>query len=247
MRPHPPGFIVAAVLTLGVAVACPGRGDLPSGEEALEEVMKSAQVKRYAAAAGKAGADDLAPLERAALGYLWLRDGESARAIAELEKVNPRSLEKFERRLFYLVRAVAYYGQGWMDLAGKEFREADLMRLDAAEVNLEGTNTEPILLTDLLARGGLLLAVPDAGLATVDLEPLESIAAPLSGGQKVLDHLRAELDRRRGGSGGIADHLGMGTRELSPVLAGVKARERGEAALAAAEAVRKKMAGGEKP
>lgn len=193
-----------AILAAGILIytGCPGAGRPPPDEEQLAALLGSPEAKAYDARRAEAGGGDVGDLEGAALGYLWMRDRDADRAVFELRRVNARALKKFERRILYLLRGAAYYSQGWLTLAEKEFREAGQISLEAGEVNVEGTNTEPILLTDLLARAGEVLCTPDRGLTAADLGRLQE-AAGLVGDNRALSYVRAEIGRRSGDLEGI--------------------------------------------
>lgn len=194
------------LLAILLVAGCP-RGRVPlSDEEALTALLGSEEATAYLSAASEAGGEALGPLERAALGYLWLKDGEVVRAVSDLHAIGPRDLEKFDRRILFLLRGAAYYSQGFYSLAGKEFREAGEISLKVEEVNLEGANTEPLLLTDLLARAGAVLATPDAGLASVDLGRIEEAAFQV-GDATIVSYVRVEIARRRGDGDGLGDSL----------------------------------------
>lgn len=193
---------VILVVGLAICAGCPGRGGPPPDRDRLDALLQSPEATAYASLKSQAGGDALGDWDRAILGHLWLQEGETVRAISDLHGVNPRALDKFERRILYLMRGAVYYSRGWLSLAEKEFLEADRIELVPKEVNIEGENTEPILITDLLARGGLALVTPDRGLPTLDLGPLEETAA-LVGDRHVLSFVRAEIARRTGEREGL--------------------------------------------
>ena len=195
-------FVALAGILL--ATGCPPSGRPPSDDAALKALLDSEESLAHEGRAAKGGA--VTPLEQALRGYLWLREDRTVPAITDLFGVNARDLDRFERRVLYLVRGSSYYCQGWFTLAEKEFREADLITLKVEEVAVEGANTEPILMTDLLARAGMVLATSDEGLATADLGRLEE-AASLVGDQVVVSYVRAEMARRRGHQEDLRDSL----------------------------------------
>lgn len=205
-RPPRTGLVLALLIALPVAsTACPRGSKREDGAAALRKLLDGESAKRYEKKVAEVAAGERSALERAALGYLWLRDGRTLPALVELNAANPRELEKFERKLFYALRGLAYHGEGWYDLAGREFREAGLVSMTIDEVNIEGGNTEPILLADLFASGGLLLATPEEGLATADVSPVQD-ASVLVGDFRIAELAKATLALRRGDDAAIPGH-----------------------------------------
>ncbi|MCZ6601558.1 MAG: hypothetical protein O6952_00975 [Planctomycetota bacterium] len=196
-------------------LGCPRGGGSISDEAALQALLASDEAQAYATRADEAGRTDLDPLARAALGLSRLRDGERVQGISDLRGVSPRAMERFERKLLFLVRGAAYYSEGWYDLAAREFKEAVEITLKVEEVNVEGENTEPILIADLLAKAGQLLSTSDRELAQANLDRLQE-AALLVGDPIVLSFARAEIARR----GGARDELSLAIEGLRPIVSG---------------------------
>ncbi|MCZ6689848.1 MAG: hypothetical protein O7H41_09620 [Planctomycetota bacterium] len=196
-------------------LGCPRGGGSISDEDALQALLASEEARAYAGRADEAGRADLDPLARAALGLSRLRDGERVQAISDLRGVSPRAMERFERKLLFLVRGAAYYSEGWYDLAAREFKEAVEITLKVEEVNVEGENTEPILITDLLATAGQVLSTTDRELGQANLDRVQA-AALLVGDPIVLWFARAEIARR----GGARDELSVAIEGLRPVVSG---------------------------
>ncbi len=218
--------LILFTILVGITSACPSRDKGDGGDDAVRKMLGSEAAQRYEKKVAKAAGGELDSLEHAALGHLWLREGNTLGAIVELNAVQPRDLGKFERKLFFVTRGLAYYGSGWRDLAGREFREADLISLTVEEVNLEGGNNEPISLVDLFTRAALVLATPDEGLATAAIQPV-SEASVLVGDARILNFVKAEVARRRGLGAEVVDPA-----DAFRLLVGDDARKRLEKAIA---------------